>query len=143
MGAEQVAAITGALESLETAGDARQAVRPSQVCARFTHPPGRGVPWVEVRLGGGWRVGFWYPFDNAPETYLEQLGVESPSGTSVASWADARCSFSTPANAERLARFIDELFSEMYACGKNYELAVDIGPDGACSELERTGDAAG
>jgi hypothetical protein len=126
MGADQVAAIRPALAELESdqqalGGDAR-----ARCFARFSLSP-YDTPWVEVDLEEGTVVNLWYPFETEPLAYLESLGVKVLPGARVLEVARPACTLAFDrVPSEELARFVDSLFLDVFACGEDYPVDVEV-----------------
>ncbi len=125
MGSDQVAAIRPVLAELEEA-DAERKGRPVRFFGSFALPV-EGGPWVEVYFDDETIVNLWYPFKEEPLAYLATLGIQPLPGAMVVEITRPFCVLAfdrVPTIV--LAKFIDTLFTEMYACGADYEIDVAI-----------------
>ena len=125
MGSDQVAAIRPIIAELEAA-DAEREGRPVRFFGSFSLPV-EGGPWVEVYFDGEIIVNLWYPFQEEPLDYLAKLGIQPLPGAMVVEIRRPFCVLAfdrVPTSV--LAKFIDTLFTEMYACGEDYEIDVAL-----------------
>jgi hypothetical protein len=135
MGADQVAAIRPALTELESDQQALGASARARRFARFSLSP-YDTPLVEVRLEKGTAVNLWYPFETEPLAYLERLGVKVLPGARVLELASPACTLAFDrVPSEELARFVDSLFLDVFACGEGYPVDVEMH---RCPDCRRT-----
>jgi len=127
VGADQVAAIRPAVAELEAAEASAAPGARAEYFARFSLA-GHDCPWVELYLQQGDAVlNCWYSFEAEPLDYLRQLGIPIPPGTRVLEVGRPSCllAFDRPPS-RAVAKFVDQLFLQMYACGDDYDVAVEL-----------------
>lgn len=125
MGAEQLAAIESAIDELESEEALHPAGEPPRYFARFSIA--EQEPWIEIVLARATVVNLWYPFDDEPPAVLREAGVDLPPDFQLIENAHPSCTFSIPrVPAASLARFVEDLFLQLYAADEEYALEIEM-----------------